>query len=126
MIGRRSHTRLDHEPCGVNCYMMNADVRRRLEAERAPDDSAEHHKETRDDVTTATAPGGGSNSHRGRKRKRVAMGVAAIAEPRGDVTALSSAASSCSEESDTDAGERAPHCRSVRPLVAKLRTLRSC
>ena len=111
MIGRRSHTRLDHEPCGVNCYMMNADVRRRLEAERAPDDSAEHHKETRDDVTTATAPSGGSNSHRGRKRKRVAMGVAAIAEPRGDVTALSSAASSCSEESDTDAGERAcaPH-----------------
>ena len=112
MIGRRSHVRLDTDPCGANCYMMNSDVmRKRQDTERrTPDvtsvaDGSGDAKESqpRDDVTVAPA-GGSGNHHRGRKRKRP-QGVAGIIEPRSATdSAISSAASSCSEESDNDAG----------------------
>lgn len=119
MIGRKYHARLEHEPCSAHCYMMNEEVRARLDAAAAAarephterhlpaDDAADKE---RDDVTTSSASSANvsvagaaqAGASRGRKRKRALV----VAEQRENA---SSAASSCSEESDSEAntfGER--------------------
>ena len=95
MVGRKSHTRLDKHPCSPNCYMTDDDVRARLDAERPPaDDDKDRDNASSSNVAVAPSNTLAAPSNRGRKRKRVMM-----LEPRENGT---SAASSCSEESDTD------------------------